>query len=276
MKIVNRQPAETADASSNRGSAWSELWHLTLYAAGLVVFVFFAVGWAVDLIVPSISAEREAALFSKWNPVRKTTPEAEARLRPAREILDRLIQDPAVPKLPYRLSLINSPTPNAFAFPGGTIGLTSGLLDTLESKAALTFVLGHELGHFHQRDHLRGFGRAVGGGIAFTILFGGEMGNRQFANTFTHILGRSYSRDQEEGADRFGLGLAFRTYGETEGCDQLFRVLQESDETPEWAYMLSTHPAPKDRIEQLGKEAERLKRQFEGQPVKFRKYGNEP
>ena len=158
---------------------------------------------------------------------------------------------------------INNPMPNAFAFPGGTIGLTTGLLDTLEGTAALTFVLGHELGHFHQRDHLRGLGRAVGGGIAMAMLFGGEMGNRQFANTFTHILSRSYSRDQEEGADLFGLGLAFRTYGETEGCDQLFRVLQESDETPEWAYMLSTHPAPAQRIEQLRKEAERLKRRLQ-------------
>lgn len=263
MKIVNRQPTKTADASSNRGEMWKELRHLVVYAAGLVLFVFFAVGWVVDLIVPSISAEREAALFSKWNPIRETTLEDPAKLQPARKILDRLIQDPAVPKLPYRLSLISNPTPNAFAFPGGTIGLTSGLLDTLDSQAALTFVLAHELGHFHQRDHLRGLGRAVGGGIAFAIIFGGEMGSSRFSDTFTYILDRSYSRDQEEGADLFGLGLVFRTYGETDGCDQLFRVLQKSSETPDWAYMLSTHPAPKDRIEQLRQEAERLKRQFE-------------
>lgn len=263
MKIVNRQPAGTADASSNRGDMWKELQHLLIYAAGLVVFVFFAVGWVVDLIVPSISAEREAALFVGLQPSQNTTPEAEAQLRPAREILKQLVQDPSVPKLPYRLTLIDSPTPNAFAFPGGTIGLTTGLIDALDSPIALTFVLGHELGHFHQRDHLRGLGRAVGGGIAFAIIFGGEMGSSQFSNTFTHILTRSYSRDQEEGADLFGLGLVFRIYGETDGCDQLFRVLQESDETPEWAYMLSTHPAPKDRIEQLGKEAERLRRQLQ-------------
>jgi predicted Zn-dependent protease len=259
LKIVNRQPTASADASSNRGSAWSELWHLTVYAALLVVAVFFAIGWLVDRIVPAISPERETALFSRWNPAAKLTPETQERLKPAREILDQLIQDPAVPRLPYRLSLIQNPAPNAFAFPGGTIGLTSGLLDSLDSRAALTFVLGHELGHFQQRDHLRGFGRIIGGGIAFTILFGGEMGSRQFSDTFTHILNRSYSRDQEEGADLFGIGLVYRIYGETEGCDQLFRVLQQSDQTPEWAYMLSTHPAPAQRIEQLSQEAERLK-----------------
>ena len=261
LKIVNRQPVESADASSNRGSAWSELWHLTIYAALLVVIVFFTIGWMVDLIVPSISVERETALFSRWNPSAKLSEEEKERLQPAREILDQLILDPAVPHLPYRLSLINNSAPNAFAFPGGTIALTSGLLNTLDSKAALTFVLGHELGHFQQRDHLRGFGRNIGGGVIFAIIFGGEMGSRQFADTFTHILSRSYSRDQEEEADLFGLGLVFRVYGETEGCDQLFKVLQESDETPEWAYMLSTHPAPEQRIQQLSQEEARLKKQ---------------
>ena len=87
------------------------------------------------------------------------------------------------------------------------------------------------------------------------------MGNQQFANTFTHILDRSYSRDQEEGADRFGLGLVFRTIGETEGCDQLFKVLQDTDKIPDWAYMLSTHPAPEQRIELLRLESERLRKQ---------------
>lgn len=261
MNIVNRQPVETADASSNRGQMWSELRKLTLYAALLVVGVYFSIGLAVDLIVPSISPEREVALFSRWKHGGDLTPEQTARLQPAQEILDRLIQDPAVPKLPYRLTLLEHQKPNAFAFPGGAIGLTSGLLNTLDNPLALTFVLGHELGHFQQRDHLRGMGRIIGGGVAFSILFGGEMGNQQFANTFTHILNRSYSRDQEEGADRFGLGLVFRLNGETEGCDQLFRVLQETDEIPEWAYMLSTHPAPEQRIELLQVESERLRYQ---------------
>lgn len=260
MKIVNRQPTKTADASSNRDDMWKELRHLLVYATLLVVFVFFAVGWVVDLIVPAISTEREVSLFSNWKPGEKLSTEEQKRLQPAREILDQLVQDPAVPKLPYRLILIKNSTPNAFAFPGGTIGLTTGLLDALDSQTALTFVLAHELGHFHQRDHLRGLGRAIGGSIAFATIFGGEMGSSKLPNTFRFILNRSYSRKQEEGADRFALGLVFRTYGETEGCDQLFRVLQKSDKTPEWAYMLSTHPAPMQRIEQLKKEAEQLKR----------------
>lgn len=261
MKIVNRQPVDTADESSNAGQMWNELWHLLIYAAVLVVAVYFTIGWAVDLMVPAISPEREAALFSSWNPGKHTSAETDIRLRPANDMLQQLTKDAEVPPLPYRLILMENEKPNAFAFPGGTIGLTTGLLDTLDDPEALKFVLGHELGHFHQRDHLRGLGRAIGGTVVFSMLFSGEMGNSQFANTFTYVLGRSYSREQEEAADRFGLSLLHRVYGETEGCDQLFKILLESDETPEWAYMLSTHPAPQKRIEQLHAEAQRLENQ---------------
>lgn len=90
-------------------------------------------------------------------------------------------------------------------------------------------------------------------------IFGGEMGQDQFANTFTHILSRSYSRRQEEGADRFGLALVHRVLGDIEGADQLFIKIDETDEIPEWAYMLSTHPAPVDRIRQLRAQALELK-----------------
>jgi predicted Zn-dependent protease len=263
MKIVNRQPVKTADASSNRGQMWSELRRLTLYAALLVIALYFLIGLTVDRIVPSITPEREAALFSHFQPENESRPETTEQLEDAQKILDQLILDPAVPDLPYRLIVIENKTPNAFAFPGGTIGLTSGLFDLLDNPAALSFVLGHELGHFQQRDHLRGLGRAIGVSVAFPILFGGEMGNQQFASTFTHILSRSYSRDQEEGADRFGLGLVFRMNGETDGCDQLFRMLHESDDIPTWAYMLSTHPAPKQRIKLLQIESERLRENSE-------------
>ncbi len=259
MKIVNRQPVETADASSNRGQTWNEFHRLALYAALLVVAVFFSIGWIVDLIVPFIPPEREAALFASWQPGGKVDSEDESRLQPVQTILDQFVLDPDVPRLPYRLILIENPDPNAFAFPGGTIGVTSGLLDSIDNPAALGFVLGHELGHFKHRDHLRGLGRAIGGGIVFAILFGGDMGNSQFSDTFTYVLGRSYSRSQEEAADRFGIDLLYRTDGETEGCDQLFRILKEGGKIPDWAFMLSTHPSPENRIEKLRQETARLR-----------------
>lgn len=258
MKIVNRQPIKTADVSSNRGQTWNELWKLFLWAALLVVAVFFSIGWIVDLTVPFITPEREASFFSPWQPGGKSTSEDAARLEPAQTMLDQLVSDPAVPHLPYRLILIEDQRPNAFAFPGGTIGLTSGLLDSTENPVALAFVLAHELGHFQNRDHLRGLGRTIGHGIAFSILFGGEMGSSQLPDTFNYVLGRSYSRKQEAAADRFGIGLVYRTLGETDGCDELFRNLQKDDTLPDWAYMFTTHPLPQKRIDRLQQEVDRL------------------
>jgi predicted Zn-dependent protease len=72
------------------------------------------------------------------------------------------------------------------------------------------------------------------------------------------VLQRSYSRGREEKADRFGLELVFRVYGETEGVDRLFEILEKSDATPRWAYMFATHPAPTARIAELKKQAAEL------------------
>ena len=56
----------------------------------------------------------------------------------------------------FRLRISENTAPNALAFPGGLIVVTRGLLDNVESENELAFVLAHELGHFRNRDHLRG------------------------------------------------------------------------------------------------------------------------
>ena len=47
----------------------------------------------------------------------------------------------------YRVLLIESSVPNAFAFPGGVITITTGLLNSLESESELVAILAHEMGH---------------------------------------------------------------------------------------------------------------------------------
>ena len=45
---------------------------------------------------------------------------------------------------------------NAVALPGGNIVVFAGLLKEIKSENELAMILGHELGHFAHRDHLRG------------------------------------------------------------------------------------------------------------------------
>jgi len=259
MKIVNKAPAETADVSAARGTAFKELRRLLLFTVLLAVGVYLAIGLVVDLVlVPCISFEREAALFGSAFARDNASGQSEEKLDRLKQTLQRLVADPEVPPLPYALVLLDKPRPNAFAFPGGTIGVTQGLLDSLDNEIEFAFVLGHELGHFRNRDHLRGLGRALGVAIAYAVIFGGEMGQDSLGNVFQFVLSRGYSRRQERRADEFGIELVYRTYGRTDGVDRLFRILRKERFAPAWAYMLATHPSPNDRIRELEEHARRL------------------
>lgn len=255
MKIVNRQPEKTADASGARGTAFRELRKLLLFVTILAVVLYVAIGMVVDAVVARISFETEARLFGGLG-FSRIGDKSDDRLVRVQTILDRLTADSRIPPLRYRLILIDNSAPNAFAFPGGTIGVTSGLLDALEDDIEVAFVVGHELGHFHGRDHLRGMGRAVGVGVVYAVLFGGEMGGNTLGSVFQLALDRGYSRAQEERADRFGVELVRRVYGETAGVDRLFQILRTHEKLPEWAYMFATHPSPRDRIRALERYAE--------------------
>lgn len=258
MKIVSRQVRETADASAARGTAFRELRRLLLLALLLVVVLYFGISLLVDVGVGWISPATEAQLFGgAW--LEKAMPAtSDPRLARLETILAALAADAEVAARPHRLVVISAPEPNAFAFPGGAIGVTTALLDALEADIELAFVLGHELGHFQHRDHLRGLGRALGVGVALAVVFGGDMGAESVANVSHYVLSRGYSRAREEAADRFGVGLVYRTYGKTNGVDRLFQVLFDKAELPAWAYMLATHPSPDERIRQLETYAEQL------------------
>ncbi len=253
MKIVNRQPHETADISAARHTAGSEFRKLVLAAIVLLVTLYFLISISVDFMVSRISFETEARIFNTFSFQELTIPESDdlEKLHGVNQILDRLIATGKAPPLPYSLTILEMDEPNAFAFPGGGIGFTSGLLDLLEDDIEIAFVLGHELGHFHHRDHLRGLGRSAGLTIVMIALFGGSSGAESLGNIMNTVFQTKYSQDRERDADRFGLELVHTVYGKTDGIDHLFRIFKAHADMPEWGYMFATHPSPESRIRDL-------------------------
>jgi predicted Zn-dependent protease len=140
------------------------------------------------------------------------------------------------------------------AFPGGLIFVTSGLLDQAESENELAFVLAHELGHFRNRDHLRGIGR----GVAFALVvgalgLGGSGGAAQLAAASGGLATRGFDRDQERDADRFGLEVVQAEYGHVAGAWDFFERLPEPGSVVEKqiVHYLAIHPLSEDRIDAL-------------------------
>ena len=68
-----------------------------------------------------------------------------------RRVGTQLAADSERPSLPWEFHVVDDPTPNAFALPGGFIYVTRGMVTLMTSEAQLASVLGHEIGHVTAR-----------------------------------------------------------------------------------------------------------------------------
>ena len=68
-----------------------------------------------------------------------------------------------------------------------TMIVTAGLLEKVESENELAFIIGHELGHFRNRDHIRGLGRGLAIGILITAVSGNDGGGAQLGATIAPV-----------------------------------------------------------------------------------------
>ena len=243
---------------------------LTLFL-GSIFAVIWGFGLLVDRLVYLIPVSAEQQLGKLIVP----TYEQQARNSPAQVSLNRLL-DRLEDNLDrssnagsrgaraqtiernYQVLYIPKPTVNALAIPGDTIVLYQGLIEAAESENELMMVLGHELGHFANRDHLRGLGKTILLRVAIASVIGDSSGlEAVIGGAITNLSQSHYCQSQEKQADEFGLTLLNKTYGYVAGATDFFERIGKK-EAGNLAF-LSTHPAPKDRVENLEKLIEQRK-----------------
>jgi beta-barrel assembly-enhancing protease len=161
------------------------------------------------------------------------------------------------PDLPYRFKVVNDSSPNAFALPGGFIGISRGLLVNLDNEAQLAAVLGHEVGHVTARHSVQALQRGATFNIALAVL-GGVTGEaaygplaQQAGQLTAALLDRSYSREQERESDRLGIDYMVQAGYNPAGAVQLqeFFYRMEGGGEPRWASgLFRTHPFSRDRM----------------------------
>jgi Zn-dependent protease with chaperone function len=214
----------------------------------LVAIAFVLVGVAVRWIPPSFESRVFGGL---WSTTEGSQPR-DSRFQAAQALLGRLASHWEENPYELKLAMLEDESRNAFAVPGGTIYLTRGLLDSVESENELAFVLGHEIGHFRNRDHLRGLGRGLVVSLTLSALVGGGAGE-SVPQVVAALAERGFARDQEREADAFGLALVVAEYGHIAGADGFFRRLPDAsaDTADEFASYLATHPVSEARIEDL-------------------------
>lgn len=163
------------------------------------------------------------------------------------------------PQMPYSFHGVNATYVNAYAFPGGSIAATRGVLLSLESEAALSALLGHELGHVNARHTAQ---QASKGMVAQAIVggIGAVAGSKgQFYGQLASQLGMlgagallaSYSRDMEREADHLGMTYMVKNGYGAEGMVQLMTMLSglHKENSTAVSLLFATHPMSQERYD---------------------------
>lgn len=173
------------------------------------------------------------------------------------------------PQLPWTFRLVDDPTVNAFAVPGGFIYITRGIMASLNSEAELVGVMGHEVGHITARHSVNQITRQqlsqIGMGVGM-IVSSEFRRHGEAIMQGVQMMNLSYNRGDESQSDALGVRYMTRLDYDPNALIGVMKTLGivsgGSGRLPEWQL---THPYPENR------EAE-LKRIIAESPVDYSGY----
>ena len=159
------------------------------------------------------------------------------------------------PDWDWQFTLFDNPEPNAFALPGGKVGVYTGLFKVAQNDAQLAAVLGHEVGHAIARHGAERMSQGILaqlGGVAIGAATGSQAYVDLYSQAATLGVILPYSRTQESEADEIGLILMAKAGYDPREAVKLWQNFEAmgGQRPPEF---LSTHPSEGTRIERLQK-----------------------
>ncbi len=251
------------DVNQNKQMTRREfLWLSSMMAGGIVI------GCATDPVTGKqqfmlVSEEEEIQIDKQYSPLQFSADYGPTQDQKLNAYIDSVGKKLAArthrPHMPYSFRVVNAIYVNAYAFPGGSIAATRGILLKLENEAELAGLLGHELGHVNARHTAEQMSKgmltqAVVGGIS--ILAGtqgavyGDLAS-QLGSISASALLASYSRDNEREADALGMNYLVQAGYGAEGFVGLMDMLNNlSKRKPGAAELLfATHPMSDERYQ---------------------------
>jgi beta-barrel assembly-enhancing protease len=164
------------------------------------------------------------------------------------------------PDLPWSFGIIDTPSINAFAAPGGKVLVTAGLFEILETEDELAAVLGHEIAHVARKHHwdlikqqklvsgvtdMVSSNTDTGGGLA-------EAAFGQMASFFKDMATSGIDKGGEYQADMDGIILAANAgYDSTAMLGVLEKLSAESGSGGDVSLLYSTHPTAEQRTDRV-------------------------
>jgi predicted Zn-dependent protease len=163
-------------------------------------------------------------------------------------------------KVPFTFQVIDDPTLNAFALPGGFVFVNTGLLTAAETEAEMASAMSHEIAHVAARHMTRQACRAQVANMAtLPLIFMGGWGGyavRQAASMAIPMTFLSFSRGFEAEADYLGLQYLYAAgYDPTAAIDMFEKMTSLQQHKPgSIAKVFSTHPMNEDRLKKTQAE----------------------
>ena len=187
------------------------------------------------------------------------------------EVGQRLVAQTDQPDQAFNFFVIRDPSINAFALPGGFIGINSGLLLATDDESELAGVLAHEITHVTQRhiarriEATRGVDMAASAAILAAILLGagdpnivaGAISGGMAASVQNMI---NYTHAFEHEADRIGIQLMAGAGFDPEGMARFFAKMDEKSRFREGGIsdFIRTHPVTSARITEARDRARQI------------------
>ncbi|MFT5084914.1 MAG: putative Zn-dependent protease [Lentisphaeria bacterium] len=178
--------------------------------------------------------------------------------------------------------VIENPTLNAFAVPGGVIGVNTGLFDYSDTEDQFSSVLAHELAHLSQRHYARRVEKqrdntipnmaALLASILIAATAGGDAGIAAISATQAAAIDAQlrFSRQMEQEADRIGMETMVRSGKNPRAMSEMFDLMLKASRfqrrPPEF---LLTHPLTESRVTDSQLRAQQLPQKYYPKNLEF-------
>jgi predicted Zn-dependent protease len=179
-----------------------------------------------------------------------------------RNMGQRIVAQTNMANLPWNFYVVDDPSINAFAVPGGHVYVHTGLIANADNASELAGVLGHEISHVLARHSTEQISRQYGLQMLAGLVLGQNPG--QLAQIAASIAAGGalarFSREAEREADEIGIQAMHRAGYNPAGMATMFEeLLEQRQGSPgRVEQFFSTHPLTEERIRDSRNRAQQL------------------
>jgi Zn-dependent protease with chaperone function len=230
-------------------------WWAALAAFALIPFAAFSLLlWHADTVVNWVIAQIPHAQEAKLGDWVLAQTRAQMRVierGPAVDAVKHMGERLTVgSRHTYRWLLVDNPEVNAFAAPGGVVVVYSGLLQATDRPEEAAGVIAHEVAHAELRHGLQGMVKSLGVRAVASVVLG-DWSGIAVQQGLASLLEMKFSREAEMQADAEGLRRMVAARIDPSAMANFMKKLAAGEKDTAPPPFLSTHPASKDRAEQL-------------------------